>query len=154
MGLTQELLLLAVHWSWNLTVCFFQPSISLVYNPYWPSGPDFLWPHLPSAGPWAGEPGMSLGSLVSWGCSLWLRLSSHMGVTFSELRVLTILNLCLSYTSHCGYFFIFLVVESFFCLFLGFLIDGYSVNSFNFCVLIENCQFRVFLLCHPGYFFW
>ena len=47
--------------------------------------------------------------------------------------------------SHCGSFFIFLVVDFFFfARFLVFLIDSCSVNSCNFGVLIGGGELRVF----------
>ena len=75
---------------------------------------------------------MRLGPLAPWGEPLQLCLSSHFGVAYLWAWVLTILCLCPSYLSHCGFFLISLVVQIFSASLQVVLIDSCSVNSCNF----------------------
>ena len=63
--------------------------------------------------------------------------------------VLTIPCLCPYYLSHCGSFFICLVMKNHFYS-LG-CSHGYFIHSCNFVCPWEEVQLRAFLLCHLGY---
>ena len=65
--------------------------------------------------PWVGDPNVGLGHIAPWKGPLWLCYSSCLWVTDPGVWVLTVPHYWHFCSSHCGSFFMSLVVENPFC---------------------------------------
>ena len=84
-------------------------------KPHWPLKPNALGAHLPGARPpGCGEPDMGLRTLTPVGEPLQYNYSSVCGLPSWGLWDFIISRVHPSYPSHCGFFFMSLVVEDLF----------------------------------------
>ena len=105
----------------------------------------------PVENPQAWEPDVRFRSLAPWGEPLQLWLSFCLSVTYPGVWTLIIPQLHLSYWSHCGSFFIFLVVKNCSGSLQVVFVHSCSVNSCNFHVPLGGRELSVFLLCCLGH---
>lgn len=91
--------------------------------------------------------GAQCGLLNSWWVPLQKWLSFHLWKIYLEAWVFSILWLCPSCSSHCFSFFIYLVVEIFFCSLHNIISNSCSVSNCNFDVPMGWGKLWVFLSC-------